>query len=671
MAYVHHLRARFVAASALLFISVSPSVSVAQAGGEFGVKLAVMTIENRTGDDLSGQLMDNLTDFLRTQIARRGNFVVIDKSRQAAALKQLVAEERKESYKQCYDKSCQIPLGKALSADTVLRVKITRIGSTYHLSAEMVDLAKEAVDPGKAASVEVPVDPKAGREDRLLNGVRAIARQIAGQVPGGGGETVTLGIVGEFGLAAEGGKGGAAVGDGIVRFESDPAGAKVSVDERVLPKVTPVDEFLQLGRRKVKVLGPEGYADFSETVELRAGQTVRVTLRPLTASVLIRPRDSKGNLLTDVGVYLDGEEVARAPVRIQGVRTGGRKFRFVKTGMRTVEKVVKVRKGKTTEVDVRMQPSAGTLQVKNGVVRGDGAQLKDVALEVTVDGISKGKTPLKVTLKPGAHEVTVRHELARPRTYTVEVLDGKTATLAPELTGARGERWERFRYENEVGRRTGRWGWSSIISSAPGRIQDLPVDGGVVLSRYMQIITFGVDWEWPLVSLRVRDSLFELTRIELLEWDFDLVGVGVFTNPEMMLILRPTPLSPLRLDLGAELNFSWNSSENSTEEMRALWTAGTAHVALELWRDYVMGYPRLEIAGGARTTYTHVTAVPEAGGEVTYSGSGTEYGGRAQLILGVGDVAGLFLGAAYYTGDYGQSVEWTLDWRFFGKAASF
>ena len=64
----------------------------------------------------------------------------------------------------------------------------------------------------------------------------------------------------------------------------------------------------------------------------------------------------------------------------------------------------------------------------------------------------------------------------------------------------------------------------------------------------MQLITFGVDWEWPLVSLRVRDSLLELTHLNLEEWDFDLVGVGVFTNPELMLVLRPTPLSPLFLE---------------------------------------------------------------------------------------------------------------------------
>lgn len=667
MPNIHHRRAGLIAAAVLLVLVLAPAVSKAQTGKAASVKLAVMTIENSTGDDLSGQLIDNLTDFLRTQIARRGNFIVIDKSRQAAALQRLVAEERKESYKKCYDESCQIPLGKALSADTVLRVKITRIGSTYHLSAEMVDLAKEAVDPGKAASVEVPVEPSAGREDRLLGGIRSIARQIAGNLPGGGGETVTLGTVGEYGLAAEGGEGGANVGDGIVRFESDPPGAKVTVDGRVLPKVTPVDEFLQLGKRKVKVTGPEGYADFSDTVELRTGQTVKVTLRPLTSSVLIRPRDSEGKLLTDVGVFLDGEEVARAPVRIQGVRIGARKFSFAKPGLRTVDKVVKVRKGRTAEVDVRLHPSAGTLQVKKGAVLGDGAQLKGVAMTVSVDGQPHGKTPLKLTLKPGPREVTVGHDLARTRTYTVDVVDGKTATLAPELTGASGRKWERFRYDKEVSRRTGRWGWSSIISSAPGRITDLPFDEGVSLGRYMQIITFGVDWEWPLVSLRLRDSLFELTHLNLEEWDFDLVGVGVFTNPEVMLVLRPTPLSPLRLDLGGELNFSWNSDETSTDEMTALWTAGTAHLALELWQEHVMGHPRLEVAGGVRKTYAYVTAVPDEGEEVSYSGSGTEYGGRAQLILAAGDVSGLFLGGAYYKGDHGASMEWTVDWRIFGK----
>ena len=51
---------------------------------------------------------------------------------------------RKESYQKCYDKSCQIPLGQSLAADTILTGKITFLLGRYTMTVELVDLAKEA-----------------------------------------------------------------------------------------------------------------------------------------------------------------------------------------------------------------------------------------------------------------------------------------------------------------------------------------------------------------------------------------------------------------------------------------------------------------------------------------------------------------------------------------------
>jgi hypothetical protein len=138
--------------------------------------VAVMTLQDLTRN-LSSRLVDSLTDALRGQLAQRGRFVVIDKSRQAKELARLISEQKKESYKECYSSSCQIPLGQALAADSILRTKLTRVGSYYLLIAELVDLAKEAVIG--AAQVRVYVRPAAGRDDRLLGAVSSVARQLS------------------------------------------------------------------------------------------------------------------------------------------------------------------------------------------------------------------------------------------------------------------------------------------------------------------------------------------------------------------------------------------------------------------------------------------------------------------------------------------------------------
>lgn len=141
-------------------------------------KLAVMELQDQTRG-LEASVLESLTDALRTQIAQAGTFIVIDKSRQAAALKKLVTEEKRESYKACYDSRCQIPLGQALAADSILRTKLTRVGSFLLLNAELVDLEKEAVTG--AAQARVLAQPRAGRDDRLLAAVSSVARQLTGR----------------------------------------------------------------------------------------------------------------------------------------------------------------------------------------------------------------------------------------------------------------------------------------------------------------------------------------------------------------------------------------------------------------------------------------------------------------------------------------------------------
>ena len=117
------------------------------ARSENRTKLAVMEIE-----DLSGKVGKSAasrgTDYRRATLNATRAYIVIDKSRQAEALLSVVAREKSESYRDCYDQSCQIPLGQALAADTILRTQITTIANFCTLSSELVDLEKEAAVGG-------------------------------------------------------------------------------------------------------------------------------------------------------------------------------------------------------------------------------------------------------------------------------------------------------------------------------------------------------------------------------------------------------------------------------------------------------------------------------------------------------------------------------------------
>ena len=104
------------------------------------LRLAVMEFEDRSGK-IPKQTLSDATEYVRASIISSNTYIVISKERQEQAM---IKEMKKESYKACNDKNCQIPLGQALSADTIMRTTITFFGGVYTISSELIDLEKEA-----------------------------------------------------------------------------------------------------------------------------------------------------------------------------------------------------------------------------------------------------------------------------------------------------------------------------------------------------------------------------------------------------------------------------------------------------------------------------------------------------------------------------------------------
>ncbi len=134
------------------------------------LKLAVMEFEDLSGK-LSKKMLSVATEQIRGKFVSSNKFIVIAKERQEKAM---IKEMKKESYKACTDKNCQIPLGQALSADTILRTTITFFGGTYTITSELIDLEKEATTKGAEATFD-------GSEKSLKEAINSIVAQIAGR----------------------------------------------------------------------------------------------------------------------------------------------------------------------------------------------------------------------------------------------------------------------------------------------------------------------------------------------------------------------------------------------------------------------------------------------------------------------------------------------------------
>lgn len=157
--------------------SADPSDSPAPAlpPGERPI-IAVMDLADRSGE-LESELLTGLTDYFRARLVSSGRYSVVDKGRQAEARRKMVADAKAESYKPCYDRTCQIPLGQALAADSLLSGSIARIGSKYIVKAELIDLAREVTVSGGLARCDV--EPREGLEERLVEALESIVIQMS------------------------------------------------------------------------------------------------------------------------------------------------------------------------------------------------------------------------------------------------------------------------------------------------------------------------------------------------------------------------------------------------------------------------------------------------------------------------------------------------------------
>jgi len=131
-------------------------------------KVAVMEIEDRSAS-LDAKMLENAAEYLRGELAATNKFVLISKDRQREIM---IKEQKKESWKECYDQQCRVQLGQALSADSILHSSVNLFGGVYTITIELVDLAKEATVKGAKAKFD-------GTEKGLMQALDKILLQIA------------------------------------------------------------------------------------------------------------------------------------------------------------------------------------------------------------------------------------------------------------------------------------------------------------------------------------------------------------------------------------------------------------------------------------------------------------------------------------------------------------
>jgi hypothetical protein len=133
-----------------------------------GPIVAVFDMEDR-GSGLDSTVLVNLTDYL-ADLLSEGGFQVVPRDQ----VKERIARQKSDSYKACYDQSCQVKLGKELAAEKSLASRIYQIGGVCKVTASLYDLAKATSETAATEGAEC-------NEKDLLLAVERVARKITGR----------------------------------------------------------------------------------------------------------------------------------------------------------------------------------------------------------------------------------------------------------------------------------------------------------------------------------------------------------------------------------------------------------------------------------------------------------------------------------------------------------
>jgi hypothetical protein len=112
--------------------------------------------------------LDQLTEYLSARITQVTRYRVVPRDQ----LRSRLFEEKKGTYRECYEETCQIELGKALAAQKSLSTKILKVGKRCAISSILFDFKTETAE--QSALVRTDCD-----EDSLMDCMDRVARQFS------------------------------------------------------------------------------------------------------------------------------------------------------------------------------------------------------------------------------------------------------------------------------------------------------------------------------------------------------------------------------------------------------------------------------------------------------------------------------------------------------------
>ena len=104
--------------------------------------VAVFDVDCSTRVKLPAEARKGLADYISSRLTESGQYVVVPRDQ----LKKRLVAEKANSYRECFDQSCQIEIGRELAAEKTLATKVVKLGKRCTVTLTLYDLLRSTTE---------------------------------------------------------------------------------------------------------------------------------------------------------------------------------------------------------------------------------------------------------------------------------------------------------------------------------------------------------------------------------------------------------------------------------------------------------------------------------------------------------------------------------------------
>ncbi|MFM2151911.1 MAG: hypothetical protein RL199_346 [Pseudomonadota bacterium] len=355
---------------------------------------------------LTDSELEALTDALRSAVKKEvgDRYKVLTRE----TMREVVPPEQLR----CFVGKCVAEIGRMLQAPYIIAGSVKTLGSKKLLTVEAYES-----NGGQLLGAEQLKGPSAeALFDELDAKGRGLVRTWLKLVPAAASAAPAKVVEGRLGASDDFDLGDA--GEVVASFDSEPAGAVVLVDGKVVCKSTPCTKTVAVGRHEV-TMSLEQYDDAAASLDL-SPKNKRVKLELGAAFGLLDIVTTPAG----VSVAVDGKVVGTTPLTGLRLDPGGHEVLVKDRCRQELGEKVAVEKGRTRRVSIEALPRYAGLSVTAADERGN-----DLEADVEVDGEAKGSTPLRVKVPMCAKDVVVKASGGRLWKQALSLKEKEVLTL--------------------------------------------------------------------------------------------------------------------------------------------------------------------------------------------------------------------------------------------------